>query len=336
MPYFAYFSIANEKKILVHKMDIDTGDLALCQTVTVDGTPGPLAVDGTQRYFYAGLRSTEQVATFCLDATCGNLSFIGQTKLPSNPCYLALDRTNRYLLSAYYGAGGIASNPLNDDKTVHSQPVCWIDTAKRAHCIITDSSNRYAFVPHTVEPNSIYQFLFSAKTGQLLPNTVPIIKAIDGAGPRHYCYHPDKNVIYVANENGSSVTTYQLNPEDGSLKANQTLSTLPDKFGEENTCAQIHLHPTGKFLYVANRGHDSIAIFSVSDDGENLISLGRQETEPIPRTFNLDPSGSFLFAAGQGSGKLATYQIDPETGLLTFLRSQYLGKNPMWVMILEL
>ena len=79
------------------------------------------------------------------------------------PCYLALDRTNRYLLSAYYGAGGIASNPLNDDKTVHSQPVCWIDTAKRAHCIITDSSNRYAFVPHTVEPNSIYQFFIFCK-----------------------------------------------------------------------------------------------------------------------------------------------------------------------------
>lgn len=336
MPYFAYFSIAKENKILVHQMDFKTGDLTFCQMITVDGTPGPLAVDTEQRYFYAGLRSTEQIATFSIEPTNGNLNFVGQTKLPSNPCYIALDRTNKYLLSAYYGAGGVASNLINDDKTVQPEPISWIDTAEHAHCIMTDTSNRYAFTPHTVEPNSIYQFLFSAKTGQLRPNSTPVVKAGHGEGPRHYCHHPHQNLVYVANENGSSVTAYQLHIDDGQLTALQTLSTLPESFEEKNTCAQIHLHPTGKFLYVANRGHDSIAIFTVSNDSGHLTAVGNQATEPTPRTFNLDPSGNFLFAAGQDSGKLAAYRIDPRTGLLTSLRNYYLGKNPMWVMILEM
>merc|ERR1712098_117443 len=97
--------------------------------VAVDGTPGPLAVDSKQRYLYAGLRSTEQIATFAINPGDGNLDFVGQTQIQSNPCYIALDRNDNFLLSAYYGAGGIAVHQIGEDKAVMADPVVWIETA---------------------------------------------------------------------------------------------------------------------------------------------------------------------------------------------------------------
>ena len=107
--------------------------------------------------------------------------------------------------------------------------------------------------------NAIYQFTFDETTGELAPNEVVKVDAVYGEGPRHYEFHPTLDVVYVANENGSSVTVYDFNPDNGTLAPRQTLSTLPEGFTERNTCAQIHIHPSGKFLYISNRGHNSIA-----------------------------------------------------------------------------
>ena len=108
-----------------------------------------------------------------------------------------------------------------------------------------------------------------------------------------------------------------------------------DDFDGPNTCAQIHLDPTGEFLYVSNRGHDSIAIFSVNQSNGQLITVGQQPSEPTPRTFDVDPTGNFLFAGGQGSGKLATYRIDRQKGSLSPLKTYEVGQTPSWVMVLE-
>ena len=183
--------------------------------------------------------------------------------------------------------------------------------------------------------NAIYQFTFDETTGELAPNEVVKVDAVYGEGPRHYEFHPTLDVVYVANENGSSVTVYDFNPDNGTLAPRQTLSTLPEGFTERNTCAQIHIHPSGNFLYISNRGHNSIAGYAVQDDG-SLTSLGQTPTEPIPRPFNLDPEGNFLFAAGQQSDKMAGYRIDTETGDLTPLKVYDVGEQPMWIMILKL
>ena len=335
MLYFAYFSIADENRISIYRMNPETGDLSPISDVAVDGTPGPLAVDSKQRYLYAGLRSTEQIATFAINPVDGNLDFVGQTQIQSNPCYIALDRNDNFLLSAYYGAGVIAVHRISEDKAVIADPVVWIETAEHAHCAMTDASNRYVFLPHTVEPNMISQFLFDPTTGQLTTNAVPRVHPPEGEGPRHYCHHPNREIVYFSNEQGSSVTAYRLDPDNGRLSAFQTLSSLPDNFDGPNTCAQIHLEPSGQFLYVSNRGHDSIAVFKVDENTGQLTTVGQQPTEPTPRTFNIDPTGNFLFAGGQGSGKLAGYRIDRETGQLLPLKTYDIGQTPMWVMILE-
>ena len=334
MQYIAYFSISGENKISTYQMDPNNGELSFLNQVTVDGTPAPLVANSKQTYLYAGLRSTEQIAVLKINQDDGQLTQIGQTKIQSNPCYITLDQNDNFLLSAYYGAGCVSVHQIGDDNLVITEPTSWIETAEHAHCVMTDPTNRYAFVPHTVEPNMICQFLFNQNNGKLAPNAVPKVTPVDSAGPRHYCHHPSKDVLYFSNEQGSSVTAYRLDTNTGTLSPFQTLSTLPADFDEPNTCAQIHLDPTGEFLYVSNRGHDSIAIFAVDQSNGGLTTVGQQPSEPTPRTFDIDPTGNFLLAGGQGSGKLATYEIDRQKGSLSPLKTYDVGQNPSWVMVL--
>ncbi|MBM3242912.1 lactonase family protein [Candidatus Poribacteria bacterium] len=336
MKYQVYVSIAGENKISIFKMNPDTGKLLFQNDVAVSGGPGPLAVDPRCRFLYAGIRSTCQISSFHIDHSTGGLSLIRTISLDSDPCYIITDGKGKFLLSAYYGAGKVAVHPIGEDGAVGNSPIEWISTAEHAHCIQTDASNKFAFVPHTVEPNCIFQFNFDENTGKLTPNAIPKVTPEEKVGPRHFCFHPSKDIVYVSNEQDSSVTAYNFDQSAGTLTAFQTISTLPEDYDGENTCAQIHLTPSGKFLYVSNRGHNSIAGFSTDDATGQLVSLGQQPTEPTPRAFTIDPTGNFLFAGGQGSGKLASYRINQQTGELKPLETYAVGKNPMWVLIIGL
>ena len=337
MNHYAYIAVGGGEKILTFKMTPENGELQLLRELTLGGAPGPLAVDPTQRLLYAGLRSTREIVSFRIAPQDGDLSAFGNAvSLDADPCYLSTDRRGRFLLSAFYGAGKVMVHHIGGDGAVESEPVGSYTTAEHAHCIQTDPSNRFAFVPHTVGPNLIFQFKFDADTGKLTPNRVPRVIPDAGAGPRHYTFHPTQDFVYFSNEQGCSVTAYRFDPRDGTLAPIQTLSTLPSAYSGENTCAQIHIHPSGRFLYVSNRGHDSIACFSVDGASGRLALIGQQPTEPIPRTFGLEPVGRYLYAAGQGSGRLAAYQIDGQTGALSQVGIYPTGERPMWVMFLGL
>ena len=182
-------------------------------------------------------------------------------------------------------------------------------SAEKAHAVLLDPSNRFAFVPHT-GPNAIFQFTFDARRGELKPATVAKRMTPENTGPRHIVFHPTKNISYVDNEQGGSVTVYQVDLEGGTLEPIQTISTLPVDFKGTNACAEIKIHPTGKFLFVSNRGHDSIACFKVDALDGKLTSIGQAPTEKTPRSFDLDSEGRFLYAAGESSGKVAAYRID--------------------------
>jgi len=334
MKYYVYVSIAGENKISIFKMNTGMGELIFHNDVAVSGGPGPLAVAPNGGFLYAGLRPTRQISSFRIDHNTGDLSLLRTISLDFDPCYIATDRKGNFLLSSYYGAGKAAVHPIDEDGTVNSPPIEWISTAEHAHCIQVDRANKFVFVPHTVEPNRIFQFKFNEETGRLTPNIVPEVIPKEEVGPRHFCFHPNKDILYFSNEQGSSVTAYNFDTSEGTLAVFQTLSTLPEDYDEDNTCAQIHITPSGKFLYVSNRGHDSIAGFSIDDTTGQLTSLGQQPTEATPRAFTIDPTGNFLFAAGQGTGRLASYRIDTQTGALKPLATYAVGKNPMWVLVI--
>ena len=336
MSYYMYVSISGEDRILVFTVDPETGRLEPQGDVAVTGSPAPLAIDPEQRFLYVGCRDAREISSYRINWNTGGLSLIGTASLETDPCYLATDRKGRFLLSTYYGAGKVAIHPISDDGAVGTPPVEWLDTARGAHSIQTDPSNRFAFVPHIAAPNGpnvILQFKFSEATGRLTPNSPHKAIPKEGAGPRHFCFHPSLDILYFSNEQGCSVTAYRFNSLAGTLSAFQTVSTLPDDYKGRNTCAQIQISPLGRFLYASNRGHNSIACFSVDAYTGRLMPLGRVPTEAVPRAFSLDPEGNFLFAAGLESGRLVSYRVNGDTGELEPLETYAIGKEPMWVLI---
>jgi 6-phosphogluconolactonase len=180
------------------------------------------------------------------------------------------------------------------------------------------------------------QLKFDAQTGRLSPNTPLQVEPATRLGPRHYCFDLTLPVVYFSNEQGCSVTAYRLDQATGTLSAVQTLTTLPEGFTARNTCSQIHLTASGKFLYVGNRGHNSLAGFAVDAATGHLTALGQVATEAVPGAFSVDPAGHFVFAAGTASGRLASYRIQGETGTLTPLATYTVGQRPAAVLVTRL
>ena len=340
MTTLVYITAAGEDLIRVFELD-SAGKLTHRQDLPVGGGPSALATSANWQFLYCSLRASRELAAFRFERD-GGLHLLGKQSLDADTCYIAVDKTGRFLLAAYYGAGKATVHRLEADGSVGNL-VCTVPTADRAHCIETDNSNQYALVPHPLDANCIVQFLFDEREGQLTFNPAAArVVAPDGAGPRHFVFSLDQRYVYTSDEDGSSVSAYHFNgaadggahldPGSGTLRAFQTLSTLPDEFSGENTCAQIHLHPAGRTLYVSNRGHDSIAIFAVDSDNGTLTRMGWQETETVPRVFNIDPSGRFLVVAGQGSGRAASYAVDAHSGALSQLDVVEVGERPMWVL----
>ncbi len=345
MPHALYVCLQDEDKIVAFAIDPEAGRLTRQAEVAVSGGPSVLAISPDRRVLYVGQRTNPAISSFRIDHNTGALSPQGRVSTEHAPTFLATDRTGRYLLSAYYQGGYAAVHPLAEDRAVGAPLLDRQDTANGAHAIQTDRSSRFAFVPHIARlndnvlepprdnpgPNVIFQFKFDAQTGRLAPNSPLRVAPAERLGPRHLCFHPTQDLVYFSNEQGCSVTSYRLDPATGTLSAAQTITTLPGGYTARNTCSQIHLTSSGRFLYVANRGHNSIAGFAVDAAGR-LTSIGHASTEPVPSAFCLDPAGHFVFAAGSASGRLAWYHINGESGGLTPLATYEVGRRPQAVL----
>ena len=328
---FLYISVAADNRLAVYRLDAQTGKLTHksdCQVA--DGQPGALIADPQKQFLFAAIRSTGKLASFRIDSASGKLTHLSTVTVGPDPAHIATDRTGRYLLTAYYVDAKVTVHAISKDGKLSEKPIQSIATADKARAVVPDPSSRFVFVPHT-GPDMIFQFTFNANTGRLSPNSPAKIQAPKGTGPRHLAFHPSKPIAYVDNEQGSSVTAYAFDDKKGTLKAIQTVTTLPADFKGTNACAEIKVHPSGRFVYVSNRGHDSIAVFALDDDGK-LSPIGHAPTQKTPRSFDIAPSGKYLFVAGESSGKLACYRIDPKKGELTQFATHDLGKMPWWVM----
>jgi 6-phosphogluconolactonase len=249
---------------------------------------------------------------------------------------VATDRKGNFLLSTYFWVGKAAVHPIGRDGILAGPAVEFFDTARGVHSIQTDPTNKYVYLPHiaVVGPNLILQFKFDEATGHLTPNTPDRVVPADPIGPRDFCFHPGLDIAYFGNEEGSNVTAYRFNRADGTLSAFQTVSTIPDDFIAKNRCAEIHITRSGKCLYVANRGHNSIACFSIDAAGR-LKSAGQVPCEAETRAFELDPAGNFLYAAGEKSNKLLAYRMNPETAELKLIETYPTAKGPWWISIVQ-
>jgi 6-phosphogluconolactonase len=352
MPNALYICLQDDDKIAVFGLNSDNGGLTRRADVPAGGGPSVMAIGPDRRTLYVGCRVQPSIASYRIDPATGVLTLLGTASQADAPTFLAPDRTGRYMLCAYYQGGYAAVHPIAADGTIGAAAADKQNTAVGAHAIATDPSNRFALVPHIARiqdnvleppknnpgPNVILQYRFNAETGRLSPNNPHRVEQADLIGPRHYIHHPNLDVVYFSNEQGCSVTAYRLDRANGTLSSTQTIPTLPAAHSERTTCSQIHLTPSGRFLYVGNRAANgsSIAAFAVDAATGHLTAAGHTPTEAVPSAFCLDPAGHFLFAAGTASGRLASYRIDQQSGALMPLSVIEVGKRPAAVLATRL
>lgn len=332
-----YVSESGHNRIAVFALDEEAGALSRRGDVLLEGAPGPLAVSADKRHLYASVRSEKKFATLSIDPATGLLAVVSHVPASGSAAYIHVDATGRWLLAAYYGEGLVSVSSIDEEGRVAEEPLQALDIGPKAHCIVTDPSNRFAFCPHPMDLNCIDQFRFDATRGELTLNDPPTMPGGGKAGPRHLKFHPNGSWAYAVNEQGKSVTFCHFDAEKGTLERKQTLSTHPREWDPaKGSCAEIKISADGRFLYASNRGHESIASFSIHPQSGELTELERTPTEKIPRSFDLMPDERFLAVAGQGEGILALYRRDPETGRLTKIQTLACGKSPAWLMGLRL
>jgi 6-phosphogluconolactonase len=244
----------------------------------------------------------------------------------AHPCFVSTDQSGHWLFVANYSGGSIAVLQIGADGALgpassvirHDGPHPHHD-GPHPHAIVQTPEGRYVLVPDC-GLDRVYVYRFNPAIGALEPNDPPWATLAPGAGPRHLAFHSSGRV-YVINERNSTLSAFAYDAERGILHEIQTLSTLPAGFSGNNSCADIHIHPEGRFLYGSNRGHDSIAIFAIHPTDGTLTLLGHTPSGGrTPRNFAIDPGGTLLLAANQDSSTIAAFRINSETGLLTTIR----------------
>jgi 6-phosphogluconolactonase len=338
--FFAYVGTYTEngstsKGIYVYRFDAVSSKLTPIGLAAENTNPSFLAIHPNHHFLYAvnetgnyNGQKSGAVTAFSIDPATGKLTQLNQVASGgADPCYITVDETGKYVLVANYTGGSIAVFPVQADGRL-GEASAFIQHAghganpKRqegphAHSIDLSPDNRFAFVDDLgLDETLVYKF-DSAK-GSLTLNDPPFATAAPGAGPRHFALHPSGKFGYVLDEMGSTVSAFSYDGVSGALHPLQTISSLPKGFSGHNDAAEIAVHPSGKFLYASNRGHDSIAVFSID---QNKGTLKRIEFVPTkgtsPRNFAIDPTGKLIFAENEKSDNIVFFRIDPQTGRLT-------------------
>ena len=315
------------------------GRLLRVARLSAHSRPGPLVQSRDGSTLYGGLRGSRQLATWKLAGDTRSTSDPVQTvQLASDPCYLDLDSQGEWLLAAYYGAGCVSVHATQAGKGLSTNPAWTAATGPKAHCIREIGTTGRLLVPHTGTENAIHGFELDRRTGALRAYDKAAAESdpwIGPAGPRHFEVHADSSSLFVSNEHSSTVGHWRLESDGRLGPCLDSVSTLPHPWGLANTCAQIRLTNDARFLYVSNRGHNSLALFEVDRQSGDLRRLGWQSTESIPRAFGISTDDRFLFCAGLAMGCMTVYAICPRTGRLEFRHRFAVGMEPMWILPLR-
>lgn len=324
-------SVSSDHELALFTLNAGTGVLTPNVRIKTKGKPGAMCLAPDKKTVYVALRDSGSVAAYRMNGA--ELALLGETKVGAAPSFLAVHPSGGYLLSSYYAAGKVAVHHINDDGTLTPLPIQFFETDERAHCVTLDATGSFVFVPHT-RPNAIFQFVFDSESGRLTGNQPAKLLRESNTGPRHLCFHPNNKLAFGSDEQGNSITAYKFDETAGTLDNYQTLSSLPaEEVSGKRSTSDLEVHPSGKFVYIANRGHDSIAVFTISDNGKMKL-LQHMPTEAVPRSFNIAPNGRSLVVAGQASGRLAVYSIG-KSGRLTQKSTIDVGKSPTWVQFVE-
>ena len=335
----------------IYRSTLDTAAGKLSDPVLAGQAVNPtfLEIHPNGNFLYAACGMSGQPGTlnsFAIDRATGNLKPINeQPSGGTNPLHVSIDQKAQVLLVANYGDGVVESVPIASNGSLGA-PASTIrhtgssvnaqrQAGPHAHSIFASPDNNYVYVPDLgIDKIMIYR-LDSAKA-TLTPNNPASVQVTPGSGPRHFIFHPNGKFLYLLTELNGTVIGYNYNAANGALTEFQTISVLPDGYAGAISCAEIRVHPSGRFLYASNRGNNAITVFQV-DPANGRLTVVEQETAGLntPRNFNVDPTGAFLLAANQNGNSISLYRINQETGALDIAGPMVLVPTPLCIRFLR-
>jgi 6-phosphogluconolactonase len=347
-------SFAGGEAGVIHALEFDLKSGALKPLKQTGGVANPffLALSSDGKYLYSnnsksfGGPEQGEVAAFEIIGRTGELKALNRSSAKGTvTCYVDIDAAGRAAVAANYGSGSTVSFPVKADGTLgeaasffeHLKPSDTAADAKvksHAHAAVIGPDNKYVYVPD-LGLNRVFVYRLDAATAKLTPNEPPYAEMPAGAGPRHLTFHPGGKFAYVINEYGNSVTVLDYDGATGAVTPKQTLSTLPADFTGKSFCADVKVTPDGRFLYGTNRGHDSIAIYSINDDGTLKLvgiepSLGKG-----PQNLAITADGAWLLCANMPGKNVAVFRIDAKAGTLKSAGAPTELASPSCIMVLE-
>lgn len=325
------------------ELNLASGQITLIDTINRSVAPGYVAISPDKRNLYA-ISSDNKVAAYAIEAD-RKLKFLNsQPSEGIGPCHVSVHPTGKMAFASNYGGGSFAaynileggklSAAVYKEQYTGSGPNAKRQDKAHAHFATAGPDGKYVYVTD-LGSDKVMNYTVDVNTGKLTPNAAqPFFSGTPGAGPRHLIIHPAGKRLFLLNELDATVTACAIDKK-GAIKAIKTYPTIPaDYAGPTNTSAAIHLHPNGQFVYVSNRGHNSVTAFKILGNGE--LEMVDQQTKSIstPRDFNIDPTGKYLIVANQGSDNLVVYDVDAETGKFTFKHESIAVKLPICVAFL--
>ncbi len=341
--YFGTYTGKESKGIYLSRLHVESGKITPPELAAETKNPSFLALHPTGKFLYSvgeiseiGPKKSGAVNAFAIDAKSGKLTALNQQESGgAGPCHLVVDKSGQAVLVANYGGGSVASLPVNKDGSLRpaasviqhtGRSVTPRQSQPNAHSINIAPDNRFA-VCADLGLDKVLVYRLDPAKATLAANTPPFTASAPGAGPRHFAFHPTAPFAYVINEITCTLTAFTYDAQAGILKESQTLSTLPagESVQKGFSTAEVQVHPSGRFVYGSNRGHDTIAVFSVDfqrgrqNRGSGKLTLVQNQSTlgKTPRNFGVDPTGRWLIAANQNSGTVVLFAIDPATGKLT-------------------
>lgn len=332
--YFGTYTRKTSKGIYVAKLDTATGKVTEPELAGEVTNPSFVTIHPNQKYLYAvsemggGAQGGGMVTAFSIERPSGKLTKLNQVPTKgTSPCHLNVDKTGRTLVVANYGSGSVAAFPVKADGSLGEaagfvqHQGSSVDKRRQAgphaHSVNYSANNKFV-IAADLGLDEVLVYKVDPATASLTPNDPPFTKVKAGGGPRHFAFHPKGKYAYVINEMGQAVTAFAWDANKGTLKEIQHISTLPDGVTvANNTTAEVVAHPSGKFLYGSNRGHNSIVVYTIGGDGK-LTRVDNTPTQgEIPRGFTIDPSGKWLVVGNQNSDNVVIFSIDQGTGKLS-------------------
>jgi 6-phosphogluconolactonase len=338
--------------IYTSTFDDESGQLSPPTLAAKADNPSFLAIHPQMNVVFAcnetndfGGEPTGAVSAFRVKKSNGTLTLINQQPTGGGaPCHCNVDATGRFLLVANYVGGNVAVFPIADNGSlaarsclinhVGSGPNRQRQEQPHAHSINLSTDNRFAYAAD-LGTDRVMIYRFDDQAGRLVPSAADSVAIPAGGGPRHFSIHPSGRFAFSNNELTCEVTAFLRNSATGALTAIQQISTLPPEFDGRKSTAECLVHPAGRFLYVSNRGHDSIAVYAINQKNGRLTNVEIKKTGgQEPRNFVFDPSGRWLLAENQNSDTVVVMKVDTTTGGLTRMQSTISVGKPVCIRII--